>query len=94
MTDDTRVPLREYFEALRKEDQRALDLLGKEVGLRLDRLNDSFGELKSTVDSLHATLNGKAMHGQNMWTTLVQIITLIIAAAAIIVTMVYHTNPH
>ena len=80
--DDMRVSLKEYFEALRKEDQKALELLGREIALRLDRLDGNIGQLKSSFDVFYAASSAQHSAGQRLGVTITAIISAVIGAIA------------
>ena len=87
--DDMRVSLREYFEALRAEDQKALALLGREVAMRLDRLDASFNNLQSTVESFHQLMKSQSSQDIRVGQAITAIIAAVIGAAAAILASLF-----
>ena len=72
--------LKQHFDALRGEDQKAISLLALDLKLRLDRMNESFDDLKISFERFHSTFAGQAKEGAKMgligYNTLMLIILL------------------
>lgn len=82
--------LKEHFDALRAEDQKAIVLLSIDLGGRLDRITSSFENLKTSVDRFHAAIAERETKGKWDFGVIINIATLVIAAGVLIGTWVNH----
>lgn len=82
--------LKAYFDALRREDQRALELLGVAVRGQLERLAVEFAELKTAVDQFHSAFLGSQKQGDYDWLRFVNIVVVTGAAGTLLLTWLHH----
>lgn len=77
------ITVKEHFEALRREDQKALILLSADLSKRLDLIVESFDELKTSVNEFHAAYGGQQKKGRTDSLILFNTITLILSMTLI-----------
>jgi Mg2+ and Co2+ transporter CorA len=77
--DWTVATLKQYFDALRREDEKAIVLLSRDINTRLDSLSRNFEDLKISVERFHSTFEGVARKGQSDWLRIITIVTLLIS---------------
>lgn len=69
--------LKEYFEALRREDERAIVLLRLDVTAQLERLGISLSDLKNTVVEFNASYGGSEKRGSRDYAAILAIINIV-----------------
>jgi hypothetical protein len=82
--------LKEHFDALRTEDQRAIFVLSRDITARLDRVSIGFEELKATVDKFHAALEGGMLKSKSDYGVIINVLTLIVALGLLAATFLSH----
>ena len=79
--------LKQYFDTLRKEDEKAIVLLRTDMTIRLDRISESFEELKTSVEQFHASYRGGESASSIVFFRTANVLAIIIAAGALIVSL-------
>ena len=79
------ITAKEHFASLRAEDQKAVVLLARDLGDRLDKMATAFEDLKTSVDRFHAAYTGHEDKGQNDKLLTFNTISILIAIALLVV---------
>jgi hypothetical protein len=95
--DWTVAALKQHFEALRKEDEKAIQLVRNDmlamridIANKLDQLTNNSNILRTTVEQFHSAFTGEEKRGMKDYMSVINFITILTMIGLLIVNFFHH----